>query len=120
MILFLNKKDLFAEKIKKVPITNCVCFANYSGPNEYNAASEFIKQAFEDSNKSPDSMQSITAMNQPLPIIYVLYATCCRCHIFLLLPSQGGLHPRHMRYRYREHQGCVQCRKRYCYQKVAA
>lgn len=60
MILFLNKKDLFADKIKKVPITNCVCFANYQGPNEYNAASEFIKQAFEDSNKSPDTKEVYT------------------------------------------------------------
>ena len=88
MILFLNKKDLFAEKIKKVPITNCVCFANYSGPNEYNAASEFIKQAFEDSNKSPDSMQSITVMNSCVyfcverVVSYVLYVTCCRCVTF--------------------------------------
>lgn len=31
IVLFLNKMDLFKEKIQRVPIT--VCFANYTGPN---------------------------------------------------------------------------------------
>eukprot|EP00483_Globobulimina_turgida_P000476 UN00476 len=33
MILFLNKKDLFAAKIQKVPIS--VCFDEYDGPDLY-------------------------------------------------------------------------------------
>lgn len=56
MILFLNKKDLFADKIKKVPITSCAAFANYDGPSEYTQASEYIKTVFEDHNKNPDSI----------------------------------------------------------------
>jgi len=44
IILFLNKKDLFAEKIKRVPLT--VCFPDYDGPNDYTNASEYIKRQF--------------------------------------------------------------------------
>eukprot|EP01084_Bolivina_argentea_P037015 68437_1 len=32
MILFLNKKDLFADKINKVPLGKCFSFADYTGP----------------------------------------------------------------------------------------
>lgn len=39
VILFLNKSDVFAQKIVKVPITQA--FPNYSGPSEFNAASQF-------------------------------------------------------------------------------
>lgn len=44
MILFLNKKDLFAEKIKKTDLN--VCFPEYNGGNDYEAASEFIRETF--------------------------------------------------------------------------
>ena len=33
MILFLNKKDLFAVKLRTVPLANC--FPDYDGPNRY-------------------------------------------------------------------------------------
>jgi hypothetical protein len=46
-ILFLNKRDLFAEKIQKVPITVCPEFAEYDGPNTYNECSAFIQEKFE-------------------------------------------------------------------------
>ena len=55
MILFLNKEDLFADKIKKVPIKVCPSFANYNGPDEYVAASEYIKGVFEALNKYADA-----------------------------------------------------------------
>jgi len=48
MILFLNKKDLFAEKIKTVPITECPEFAHYNGQQEsYDSTTAFIKKIFE-------------------------------------------------------------------------
>jgi GTPase SAR1 family protein len=51
IILMLNKRDLFAEKIRKVPLT--VCFQDYKGDNSFEDASEFIKKQFEARNKTP-------------------------------------------------------------------
>jgi len=45
MILFLNKRDLFAEKIEKVPLSRY--FPEYTGDNTYEQASEFVRQQFE-------------------------------------------------------------------------
>lgn len=45
IILFLNKKDIFREKITKVPLT--YCFPHYEGKNEYREAVAFIKSEFE-------------------------------------------------------------------------
>lgn len=44
IILFLNKKDLFAEKIKKTNLN--VCFKGYKGKQEYKEGVEYIKQRF--------------------------------------------------------------------------
>ncbi|XP_071802275.1 guanine nucleotide-binding protein G(t) subunit alpha-3-like [Asterias amurensis] len=44
MILFLNKCDIFKEKIKKVPLS-CF-FREYKGPNDAKPAREFICSAF--------------------------------------------------------------------------
>jgi len=52
MILFLNKRDLFAEKVKKVPLS--VCFTEYNGPNTYEAGTVFIKDQFESKNRNPE------------------------------------------------------------------
>jgi GTPase SAR1 family protein len=48
MILFLNKRDLFGDKIAKVPLT--VCFPDYDGENTYEAGSEFLRSQFEAKN----------------------------------------------------------------------
>jgi guanine nucleotide-binding protein G(i) subunit alpha len=44
MILFLNKKDLFEEKIKKTDLK--VCFPEYNGGCDFEAASSFIRDTF--------------------------------------------------------------------------
>jgi len=44
VILFLNKRDIFAKKIKRTPLT--VCFADYKGENEYKPTSQYIRNQF--------------------------------------------------------------------------
>eukprot|EP01083_Nonionella_stella_P072560 195692_1 len=49
IILFLNKHDLFAKKLKKVPLTTL--FEDYEGdPDSVDEALDFIRQAFEERN----------------------------------------------------------------------
>lgn len=50
-ILFLNKIDLFKEKIKRVNLN--VTFPNYTGGPNYEAASQFMKARFLEMNTSP-------------------------------------------------------------------
>jgi GTPase SAR1 family protein len=52
MILFLNKRDLFAEKCKKVSLS--VCFPDYTGDDSYEAGVEFLQEQFESKNRNPD------------------------------------------------------------------
>jgi len=52
MILFLNKRDLFAEKCQKVSIA--VCFPDYTGDDSYEAGAHFIQEQFESKNRNPD------------------------------------------------------------------
>lgn len=42
--MFLNKKDLFAEKIKKVPLKKT--YKNYKGGKDFDAAVNFIKDLY--------------------------------------------------------------------------
>jgi GTPase SAR1 family protein len=49
MILFLNKEDLFREKIKHIHLS--VCFEEYHDENTFEAASAYVKQRFLDVNK---------------------------------------------------------------------
>lgn len=51
IILFLNKKDLFLKKIQRVSLTKC--FPNYSGPNTYDDAVQFIEDRFLAQNENP-------------------------------------------------------------------
>jgi len=59
MILFLNKSDLFNEKIKKKSLT--VCFEEYDGPDQnFEAAVEYARQQFISQNDNPRARQIYT------------------------------------------------------------
>ena len=58
MILFLNKKDLFADKIKLKPIKDTPAFSDYSGPpGDYNAGVKYFLDMFLAKNKSGSDRQ---------------------------------------------------------------
>uniref|UniRef100_A0A1B6C3R0 Guanine nucleotide-binding protein G(I) subunit alpha n=1 Tax=Clastoptera arizonana TaxID=38151 RepID=A0A1B6C3R0_9HEMI len=58
IILFLNKKDLFEEKISKSPLT--ICFPEYTGSNTYEEAAAYIQMKFENLNKRKDQKEIYT------------------------------------------------------------
>jgi len=55
IILFLNKIDLFKQKIEYSPLS--LCFPDYDGPNRYEEASKYIQMQFEDLNKRKDKKE---------------------------------------------------------------
>jgi len=56
VILFLNKRDMFEDKIRKVPLTVCPIFASYSGLQTYDAGIEAIEEAFQAKNHNRDKV----------------------------------------------------------------
>jgi len=50
MILFLNKRDLFEDKLPIVPLNTA--FPEYSGDNSYGSACAFMRDQFENKNKN--------------------------------------------------------------------
>uniref|UniRef100_A0A1A8F9P0 Guanine nucleotide-binding protein G(o) subunit alpha n=2 Tax=Nothobranchius korthausae TaxID=1143690 RepID=A0A1A8F9P0_9TELE len=58
IILFLNKKDLFEEKIKKSPLV--ICYPEYAGSNTYEEAAAYVQCQFEDLNKRKDTKEIYT------------------------------------------------------------
>ncbi|KAJ6244094.1 guanine nucleotide-binding protein g(o) subunit alpha [Anaeramoeba flamelloides] len=53
IVLFLNKVDLFREKIKKKNLT--CCFKDYEGGCDYDNAFQYIKETFFNLNKNPEN-----------------------------------------------------------------
>jgi len=51
MILFLNKIDLFNDKVNKISIR--ICFPDYEGPDSYEPALKYIEDKFLEQNKQP-------------------------------------------------------------------
>jgi len=51
MILFLNKKDLFEEKIKNYDLS--ATFPDYKGGKDFDNATKFIKEKFLQCNEQP-------------------------------------------------------------------
>ena len=111
LILFLNKKDLFADRIQKVPLN--VCFESYEGDNSYDdsmsfvlttlvfcllsclasrmsmvcLAIEFIKGEFESRNKNPREKQIYTHVCLAVYVFCVCLFVCvcvCVCVVRIL------------------------------------
>ena len=59
MILFLNKCDLFREKLEEKKKDLRVCFAEYDGDNSYQDGIDYVKSMFLKMNKNPDGRREI-------------------------------------------------------------
>jgi len=72
IILFLNKRDLFMEKIQKVSLNDCM--DDYCGPeNDYDAGCEYFRAKFESKNRCKDKeiYTHVTCATDPGNIAHV-------------------------------------------------
>jgi len=54
IVLFLNKIDLFAAKIERVPLSTC--FPNYTGPNTFEDCTRYIADLFRSANRNTNKL----------------------------------------------------------------
>jgi len=62
LILFLNKCDIFAEKIQKVPLT--CCFPEYNGPQTYEDCAKYMQLQFEKRNKATVGVPAVVVREE--------------------------------------------------------
>lgn len=73
-LLFLNKSDVFRNKIRQVPIT--VCFENYKGdPHDFDQTSKFISKCFQEVHTKSHNSDRNKQPGSALPYVYP-YITC--------------------------------------------
>ena len=61
IILFLNKTDLFTDKIKIIPINQIPAFSDYNGKaNDAKDGADYFKAKFFSKNKNPDKIKIYT------------------------------------------------------------
>lgn len=72
VILFLNKKDLFVEKIKRVDLN--VCFPDYTGGKNYDPAIAYIKNKFIEQNLGAQSPPRSPDRGFPVRHTKIIYA----------------------------------------------
>jgi len=70
LILFLNKSDLFRQKIKSKPLT--MCFPEYEGKNEYAEAAEYIELQF----KAQSQRKQRGGKDSGSPVTIFSHLTC--------------------------------------------
>jgi len=56
IILFLNKRDVFEEKIKTVPLQLCPILKDYTGEQTFEAGCALIESKFQAKNNNPEKM----------------------------------------------------------------
>nr|CAA87631.1 G protein alpha-a subunit [Lymnaea stagnalis] len=76
-ILFLNKKDLFANKLKTSSIATC--FPDYKGPNTVDASLKYIKEQFLQSKPAQKQVYSHATCAIDVPHMKDLLATVVDC-----------------------------------------
>eukprot|EP00475_Leptophrys_vorax_P002497 TRINITY_DN1139_c0_g1_i1.p1 TRINITY_DN1139_c0_g1~~TRINITY_DN1139_c0_g1_i1.p1 ORF type:complete len:358 (-),score=100.38 TRINITY_DN1139_c0_g1_i1:196-1269(-) len=71
MILFLNKRDLFQEKIQRVPLQ--VCFPDYKLPNDFENGWKYIADKFLEKreDKSKDVYVQVTCATDDSNVLFV-------------------------------------------------
>eukprot|EP01084_Bolivina_argentea_P215861 366573_1 len=66
-VLLLNKADLFADKIQRIPINVCPSFEEYNGDDSFDESVEFIKSKFAQTHRAEDvalCIHSVTATDK--------------------------------------------------------